>query len=1159
MNLIAACVANPVKAAVGVLLVVLFGGIALVSMPVQLTPEVEIPVISVESKWRGASPQEIEQELVQPLEEQLRSVEGLVKLSSESSDSVGVVELEFAVGTDMSQALVKVNSRVQQVRDWPIDADRPVITTSGNSSRPIAWLILGQAPPAPETLDRARAEHPEFAGEFDRVARARSPDLALHRLRRLVATHPELASIAPPAVDVEALRRMAEDEIESRLERVDGVSAADLVGGRDDELQVVVDPQLLAARGLTIEDLRAALANQNQDTSGGDVWEGKRRYVVRTLGQFRSPEQVEGVIIARRDGKPVYVRDVARARLGTKKPDGVVRRFGSGSIAIRITRAQGANVLDVMRQLREVTADIDRGLRPRGLSLALVYDETTYIDSAIGLVRDNIFVGGLLTIGTLLLFLRNVRSTLIVALAIPASVVGTFLVMSLTGRTLNVISLAGMAFAVGMLVDNAVVVLENIYTRWSGGEDARTAAVRGAGEVWGAVLASTLTTVAVFLPVLFVQEEAGQLFGDIALAISAAVLLSLVVSVLVVPVAAAWLLGGSRRRPVHTGARTGDVASWLGGCFTAGVLALDRTLLATRLRQVIAAAAIVAAAAVTTWRMLPKVEYLPEGNRNLVFGILLPPPGYNLDELLRMGSTIEAQLLPYWDVDPGTPEADALDAPILADAFFVARGRSVFLGLRSLDPMRAGELVPLVRRVAAGLPGTFAVAKQSSLFEQGIGSGRAIDVEISGPDLGRLVQLGVQVIGRLPEATPGSQNLPKPSLDLSSPEVQLVPRFEQAADMRLDARQLGYIVDCLVDGGYATDYFLDADRIDLVIKGDERFVQRTQDLRTLPVVTPGGQLVPLESVAEVREFSSGPEQIIHRERQRAITIQVSPPARMPLEEAQDRIQRLVIDPLREAGALDGGYQIQLGGTADKLRATWDALWFNLAIAGLITYLLMAALFESWFYPAVIIAAVPLGSVGGLVGLAALNAAGEAFGVFQPLDVLTMLGFVILIGTVVNNPILIVDRALQLVREERADPKAAVLAAVRSRIRPIFMTTLTTVLGLLPLVLFPGAGSELYRGLGAVLLGGLLVSTVVTLVLVPVLLGLCLETLGIEGRTAAESAADGNASHEPWPHVAPPAVAAAGIDRPAALVVEVGAFAGGGPPALQSSNLGSDAS
>ena len=1091
MNLIAACVANPVKVAVGVLLLTLFGTLSLFTMPIQLTPEVQIPTISVESRWRGASPQEVERELVQPLEEQLRSVEGLVKLSSDSSDSNGTIVLEFAIGTNMDQALVKVNSRVQQVRDWPIDADRPVIRTASVNDRPVAWLILGQAAPDRAAIERAQATHPALAADLDRVLRARSPNLALFRLQRLAASHPEIAGICPPALDIEAMRRMAEDDIETRLERVDGVSSADLVGGRADELQVIIDPQRLAARGLTIDDLRTALANQNQDTSGGDVWEGKRRYVVRTLGQFRSPKQVEGTIITRRDGKPVYVRDVARAQLGKKKPDGILRRFGTSNIGIKITREQGANVLEVMRNVRTVAAEIDRGLRSRGLALTLVYDETTYIDSAIGLVRDNIVVGGLLTVLTLLVFLRSMRSTLIVALAIPVSVVGTFLSLALFGRTLNVISLAGMAFAVGMLVDNAVVVLENIFTRWSAGEDARASAIHGTEEVWGAVLASTLTTVAVFLPVLFVREEAGQLFGDIALAISAAVLLSLVVSVLVVPVAAAKLLaGGAARRAAGDVVGRLDSLARFGKAFTATVLGFDRFLLASPWRQAVAAVSIVAASVAASWLLLPKVEYLPDGNRNLVFGILLPPPGYNLDELLRMGDLVEERLLPYWDVDPGTPEAQALDAPILGDLFFTARGKSVFIGLRALDPLDASKLVPLVRRVASGLPGTFAVAKQASLFEQGIGSGRSIDIEITGPDLAKLVQLGTQVMGRLPEATPGSQNLPKPSLDLSSPEVQLVPRLEQAADMRLDARQLGYMVDCLVDGGYATDYFLDGDRIDLVIKGDDRFVQRTQDLRSLPVVTPGGQLVPLESVAEVREFSSGPEQILHRERQRAITVQVSPPARMPLEEAQDRIQSLVIEPLAASGALDGGYAITLGGTADKLRATWKSLWFNFVLAGLITYLLMAALFESWFYPAVIIAAVPLGAVGGLAGLALLNLVGARAGIFQTLDVLTMLGFVILVGTVVNNPILIVERSLQLVRDAGVEPTEAILEGVRSRIRPIFMTTLTTVLGLLPLVLFPGAGSELYRGLGAVLLGGLLVSTLVTLVLVPVLLGLC---------------------------------------------------------------------
>ena len=694
MNLIQACVSNPVKVAVGVLLVGLFGMLALITMPIQLTPEVQIPTITVEARWRGASPQEIEREIVQPLEEQLRSVEGLAKLSSTCSDSVGEVTLEFGIGVDMDQVLVKTNTRVQQVRDWPIDADRPVIKTSNSNDRPIAWLMLGQAPPDREAVAQAAQDHPELAEKLERVLIGRSADLQLFRLNKVVKEHPELAHLVPPPIDIESMRRMAEDEIESRLERVEGVSSADLVGGRDDQLQVIVDPQKLAARQLTIDDLRGALAGQNKDTSGGDFWEGKRRYVVRTLGQFRSPEQVEAVIIDRREGRPVYVRDVARAELGTRKPDGIVRRFGAGNIAIRVTRDQNANVLETMAELREVARDIDLGvLRKMGLSLTQVYDETDYINSAIGLVRSNIVVGGLLTIGVLLLFLRSVRSTVVAAVAIPISVVGTFLVLSLFGRSLNVISLAGMAFAVCMLVDNAVVVLENIVTKWSKGLDCRSAAIRGAQEVWVAVLASTLTTVAVFLPVLFVKQEAGQLFGDIALAISAAVSLSLIVSVLVVPTAAAWLLSG--RKPKAAG--QGDVASRLGGFLLARLTGSLHFLLATPARQIAGAGAIVGLAVWATFALLPKVEYLPEGNRNLVFGILLPPPGYNLDELLQMGDVVEERLLPYWDVEPGTPEAASLDYPMLGDFFFVARGKSVFLGLRALDPLAASKLIPLVR------------------------------------------------------------------------------------------------------------------------------------------------------------------------------------------------------------------------------------------------------------------------------------------------------------------------------------------------------------------------------------------------------------------------------------------------------------------------------
>jgi HAE1 family hydrophobic/amphiphilic exporter-1 len=510
---------------------------------------------------------------------------------------------------------------------------------------------------------------------------------------------------------------------------------------------------------------------------------------------------------------------------------------------------------------------------------------------------------------------------------------------------------------------------------------------------------------------------------------------------------------------------------------------------------------------VLTWVSWPKVEYLPTGNRNLVFGILLPPPGYNLDELTEMGQTVANELKPYFDVDLGSPEAEALDAPLIEDFFFVARGRQVFIGLRAVDATRAAELVPLVMRVGQKkLVGTIAVASQASLFGRGLEGGRVVDVEITGPDLTRLVALGGQVMGQVMQLIPNAMPRPIPSLDLSSPELHVTPKLVQAADMHVSTADLGFTVNALVDGAYVSDYFLDGKKIDLTVTGKrpmtmgqskstDEFRWNTQDVQALPIATPLGQLVPLSALADVA-LSSGPEQVNHRERVRAVTIQVSPPPDVPLEQAMLTIQNQIVQPLRESGRLEGGYQINLAGTADKLRNTWQALRFNFLLASIITYLLMAALFESWLYPLVIIFSVPLGAVGGILGLWLLNWylwMTHDYFIPQTLDVLTMLGFVILVGTVVNNPILIVHQALNHIREDGMALNEAVLVSTRTRLRPIFATTVTTLLGLLPLVLFPGAGSELYRGLGAVLLGGLVVSTIFTLFLIPALFSLAMDT------------------------------------------------------------------
>ncbi|MEX2287952.1 MAG: efflux RND transporter permease subunit [Planctomycetaceae bacterium] len=1146
--MIEAFVQNPVKVAVGVLLVTLFGVIAVFKMPVQLTPEVETPILRVETRWPGASPQEIEREIIQEQEEQLKSVEGLVKLTSECMDSEGRITLEFAVGTDIDDAMLKASTRLQQVREYPIDALEPVIETRNVSDSPIARFVLMAKPPSKDDVVAFQQAHPELAAQLDPVLHAMNPALRSYRLHRLYEQigkeHPELKELLPPDIDLSKLRRFTEDVIQARLERVSGVSSAEVQGGLDEELQVVVDPEQLAARSLTITQVRDALRGQNRDTSAGDFWEGKRRWVVRTLGQFRDPDQVLNQILAIRDGRPVYVRDVAQVRLGYKKPDSLTRRYGVTSTGLSIQRLIGANVIDVMEGLRKATEELNSGvLAHRNLELYQYYDETEYIESAMGLVQENIFSATAITMIILFLFLHPSfkmmlctpliaasalaalyvspwffvitvvvivvsgywfgRGALVIGLAIPTSVVGTFLMLGLLGRSLNVISLAGLAFAVGTLVDNAVVVLENIHRRCQLGEPPFSAAVSGTKEVAGAVVASTLTAVAVFLPVVFVEDLSGQLFRDIALAITFAVVLSLVVSFTLIPVSAARLYKTHPADDLPATGGNGEPATLrlpaaarvihgllkffddFGRWFVHSVVSINLWVQRGVLRSLLIVGVLLFVSLAVTWALWPKVEYLPAGNRNFVFMPISPPPGYNMDQLMQMGQEIERKLKPYWDVDPNTPEAAALDYPIIDYYFFIVRNRQVFMGFRTYDQTRAGELVPLLKQVSSGFPGTISVAKQSSLFERGLTSGRTVDVEITGPDLKKLVALGAKVLGQVNgvdaegrEFMPGVQAIPQPSLDLSGPELHVTPKLVEAGDMGVNAEDLGYIVDALVDGAYAGDYFVGGNKMDLTVMGAKSFAERTQDLEVMPVATPSGQLVPLSALAVVK-LSSGPEQINRRERMRAITIQVSPPPGVPLEEAMERIEREVVQPLRTDGSLDDGYMINLSGTTDKLHDAWKSLRGNFILALAITYLLMAALFESWLYPFVIILTVPLGAVGGILGLWILN-----LFVLQSLDVLTMLGFVILIGQVVNNPILIVHQSINHMHYDRMAPRDAIIESVRTRIRPIFITTTTNVLGLLPLVVFPGAGSELYRGLGSVVLGGQVVSTVFTLVMVP---------------------------------------------------------------------------
>ncbi|MFT7192075.1 MAG: HAE1 family hydrophobic/amphiphilic exporter-1 [Dinoroseobacter sp.] len=740
-------------------------------------------------------------------------------------------------------------------------------------------------------------------------------------------------------------------------------------------------------------------------------------------------------------------------------------------------------MISVMEELRVVLDELRAGpLADVGLDAEQVYDETIYIQGAIDLVIQNIWIGAALAALILLLFLRSPRATLVVSLAIPVSIVATFVVMALTGRTLNVISLAGIAFAIGMIVDASIVVLENIYRLREAGHSRREAAYLGAKQVWGAILVSALTTVLVFIPILIMQLEAGQLFRDIAVAISVSVMLSLLVAITVIPALASRLLSNSDQKPM----RLWGVDQIASG-FHRGVMAYVRLTLRFRTFGIMMVALIAGGAAVATWAFLPRLEYLPEGNRNLVFGLIIPPPGYNLETTETIAQRIEEVAQPLWEAAPAAQMEDG--TPTIDSFFFVATPGNSFVGAGAVDTQRAGDLIPVLSRPIFAEPGTFGFMTQPSLFGRGVGGGRAIELNVSGQDLDDILEVAGRAAGlvsRLLPRSEGHQFRPIPGLELGAPEVRLLPDRLRLADAGLDSSALAATVDAFNDGLRVAQITIGSDRVDLVLKGDPSVTAaaRTQDIGNYPVVTPSGQILPVSALAEV-VLTSGPTEIRHRERLRTVTLEVRPSNDLPLEDAVTLLETEVVAVLQQQG-LPADIRLGVSGTADQLSQTWSAIQINLIVALIIVFLVMAILFESFVLPLVILIAVPVAAAGGVGGLAFLNTFQT-----QPLDMLTLLGFVILVGIVVNNAILIVHQTLYHLREEGMDPVDAIEEATRNRIRPIFMSTLTSVMGMLPLVIFSGEGSELYRGLGAVVVGGLSMSAFLTLLTVPPLLRLTL--------------------------------------------------------------------
>ncbi len=1048
----------------------LFGVLSLLSLPLELRPGGDRPEITITTSYSGASPREVEELITRPIEERLEEVQGIQEVTSSSASGISTINLEFNWDSDIDRRLVDVLNKLQQVEALPPEAGESDVEIVSGSSSPMMWTIL--------------------------VAKE---------------------GFTP---NDEHYRDLVDDVIVPRFRQVQGVGQFLVSGGREREVEVIVDPKALADRNLTIGDVVNALRSNNRDIRGGPLVLGRREYRVRTVSRSTDVKQLEGFVLRRDESGTVYLGDVAQAQMGRKIQDRALIRDNKPAVAVGIIRQPNANVPEISQGIRQALVDLEARFdrEGEGITFDIPYDENDYINQSISFVQGNLIMGAILAAFILLLFLGSLRTVAVIAITIPTTLITVFIVFAALGRSLNVISLASLAFAVGMVVDNAIVVLENVFTHMQQGKSPVKAAIEGTEEVGGAMLASTLTTVAVFAPIVLVKGEAGQLFFDIGIGLSASVMFSLFAALTLVPMLSGLFLNQAEARRILQGMGNNQnnhhnhhnqqidslliasdqiirhpnltknrslfskiqnlletTVSKISSIFLLFQRQLEKFLLATvnwsigirRKTRRLIVLAIPVTLLFISFQLLPPADYLPEGNRNLILWLAQPFPGTSIPEAIKLSQG---------------PRDFVSQQPEIMRSLYVHRN-----GLRAIaafvEPSQAtgnklDEIVDRLRSQGGKFPGyRFIVPRRVSIFRD---PGKEFEVNLVGQDLEQLNQLQQQVMQQL-RGLNGVQNV-RSNFVIGAPELQVIPNRERLAEVGLSEAELGSIVEAAL-GGLRASEFTDGKReLDVTVELENTSVETPEQLRQLPLNIGNGRQVQLTDVAQVVE-ATGPDAINHVDLERSITLTIRVAREAPLGALVEQTEQQILEPLRQS--LPPGFRAELAGSADVLSETLMQLGSTFVLSLLITYLLLVALYRSFTFPILIMATVPMGISGALLSLILAN---SIPGVVVPLDMITGLGFVILTGVVVNNAILLVDRALQLQQEGESYDDSLYLA-VKDRLRPIFMSAGTSVLGMLPLAIIPGKGAELYQGLGIVLTGGLAFSTILTPTVVPALMGL----------------------------------------------------------------------
>ena len=1012
MRLTKLSLANPAAIAIVAAVVVLLGLLSVSRIPAQLLPQIEKPIVTVMTAWPGASPREVESELTVPVEEVLQGTPGLTEMAAWSMSNFGFIQLEFALETDMTRTLIEIISRLNRLRPLPANAEKPQV-------------MLGEWGDANDQLIEYFVQ--QLDDDEDRLVENK------RYLREVIV--PELAS----------------------LYGVSEVDMFDASGNSGDQLQIVIDPYKAADLGVDIA-AAAARIGRSADISSGVVDVGRRSYTLRVEGRY-DVEELADLIVEWREGVPIKLGEMASIEYGPAQREGFIYQNGHTAARLAITKTTDANVLEALDGVKSRIDELNEAeFRERGLRADYSFDPELYINRSIRLLTGNLIAGVFLAIGVLWLFLRQWRATLIIAMAIPISLLGTFIVLSAAGRSMNVISLAGLAFATGMVLDAAIVVLENIVRLRERGEDPAVASDKGASQVWGALLASTTTTVAIFLPIMFLKDVEGQMFADLALTIAIGVSISLFVAVTILPTAARhWM----RKLPPGPGAES----RW--DSLADGLVRLT----GTPARRIGWIGGLMAGSVLLTVLLWPESNYLPPVKRDTVDSFLFFPPGTNVDTADReIAELLNRRLAPHLS---GEKE------PAIRD-YFLWSFPGATGGWLAINPAKGTNLdefqAVVQNEIIAGVPDTFGFTLRRSLFG-GFEDTNSVEMRLASTDLDGLEPVVAQAMQLIPATVPGASAQPQPDPFAEANELRFIPKDVRLAEVGWGRDDLTNVILQLGQGVWLGEYFTGRERVDIYLK-TTRF-ETPEEIAALPMSTPAG-LVPLGSLAEI-EIAPSPAMVFRINRARVYSLIVNPPAGMSLEALITELRDSIEPQLQPMLPADG--TIQYAGSAQDLERAIGTLGANFLIAIVLLVLIMAGLFRSLKDAVLVVISIPLAAVGGVLALTIVNTIK-----FQPLDLLGMIGFIILLGLVVNNAILLVAQT-RTAQAEGMSRHDAVHQALRYRLRPIFMSTLTSLFGMLPLLIVPGEGSDIYRGMAAAIVGGMSVSTVFTLLLLPSLLQL----------------------------------------------------------------------